>query len=179
MPSQEIDLGNISKMTLFCVEWDVKPQLSQSVIFVLLFCNKLRPWKISWCLLKTSCCTLSDFYELCRLQCLCCSHNIENVVFAARFKPFQSSVPLAVRMRCCASEKRAVYGSGYTQLFGLPILASVPRHNCCYNTLYNCVLAHLVYVHCRHVSVSDTFRAFCVCFSIHLLVCLFFGLWTW
>jgi len=44
----------------------------------------------------------------------------------------------------CGRENRAVYSSGYTQLFGLPILASVPRNNCCYNMLYHCVLAHLV-----------------------------------
>jgi len=44
----------------------------------------------------------------------------------------------------CDRENRAVYSSGYTQLFGLPVLVSVPRRNCCHNVLYSCVLAQLV-----------------------------------
>jgi len=30
IPNQEIGLRNVSEMTYFCVEWDVKPQLNQS-----------------------------------------------------------------------------------------------------------------------------------------------------
>ena len=31
IPSQEIGLGNVSRNDLFCAEWDIKPQLNQSI----------------------------------------------------------------------------------------------------------------------------------------------------
>ena len=37
IPSQEIGLGKRLRNDLFCVEWDVKPQLSQSVIYESLY----------------------------------------------------------------------------------------------------------------------------------------------
>ena len=37
IPSQEIGLGKRLRNDLFCVEWDVKPQLSQSVIYEALY----------------------------------------------------------------------------------------------------------------------------------------------
>jgi len=34
MPGQEIDLGKRLRNDLFCVEWNVKPQLNQSVLWL-------------------------------------------------------------------------------------------------------------------------------------------------
>ena len=36
IPSQEIGLGKRLQNDLFCVEWDVKPQLSQSILVQML-----------------------------------------------------------------------------------------------------------------------------------------------
>ena len=46
IPSQEIGLGKRLRNNLFCVEWDVKPQLSQSVLIQ--SCALLRAW-LSFC----------------------------------------------------------------------------------------------------------------------------------
>jgi len=41
IPSQEVDLGKRLRNDLFCVEWGVKPQLSQSSMHVAEFLLKL------------------------------------------------------------------------------------------------------------------------------------------
>ena len=46
IPSQEIGLGKRLRNNVFCVEWDVKPQLSQSVLIQ--SCALLCAW-LSFC----------------------------------------------------------------------------------------------------------------------------------
>ena len=43
-------------------------------------------------------------------------------------------------------DKRGVYSPNYSQLFGQPLLASVPRNSCSYDILYKRVLDQMVYV---------------------------------
>lgn len=58
-----------------------------------------------------------------------------------------STIVLPVYMR---EKKTSNSYNGYPrvaqQIFGQPLLVAVPRHNCTYKMLYNCVLDKMVYV---------------------------------